>query len=175
MAGRTVVAALLVAAGVALVACSSSGGAKAAAPPSGTPTVIVPKTVQGSSGQGPIYGSNASGPVALPDRSIAVGSFTERYQKSNKAEFVDLGVTVSNNSAVPINNQPKFYELVGQGGDVFSYQDNSSDTFYGPIDPHTSRTGLIEFEIPAAAAKGLELLYHPDVAAGVVIVRLNPS
>jgi hypothetical protein len=168
------VAAVVATAGLCLAACSDSGGTKAANK-SSSPSVVVPTAIGGGSGQGPIYGSNSGSPISLPDRSIAIESFTERYQKSNKAEFVDISMTIANNSAAPINNEPKFFELIGQGGDVFSYQDNSSDTFYGPLGPHDSRTGLIEFEIPAAAAKGLELLYRPDVATGTVIARLNPS
>ena len=139
------------------------------------PTAVIPTSNGGGPGTGPTVGSNTSGPIALPDRSVAIVSFTKRFEKQNQAEFVDISLTISNQGQSPITNEPRFFSLIGQGGDVFSYQDNSSDNFYLPIDPRTSRTGLIEFEIPAAAAKGLQLLYRPDVATDTVIARLVPS
>jgi uncharacterized protein DUF4352 len=174
---RVAAVVLLGAVGVLSAACSSSAGHKAQSDPArfgATPTVI-PTSNGGGPGTGPIVGSNTSGPIALPDRSVAIVSFTKRFQKRNQAEFVDISLTISNQGQSPISNEPRFFSLVGQGGDVFSYQDNSSDNFYLPIDPHTSRTGLIEFEIPAAAAKSLQLLYRPDVATDTVIARLVPS
>jgi hypothetical protein len=167
----------LVLVGIYLSACRSSPGHRAnhagSSQPGVVPTVIIPKSVGGTSGQGPIFVSNPGQPISLPDRTIAIVSFSERFQKSNKAEFVDVSITITNSGQNPISNQPRYFQLIGQGGDIFSYQDNSSDTFYSPIDPQTSRTGLIEFEIPGAAAKGLELLYRPDVASDAVIARLN--
>lgn len=175
---RVATVALIGAFGALAVSCSSSAGHKAARGPArsgATPTAIIPTSSSGSAGTGPVLGSNTSGPIALPDRSLAIVSFTKRLQKSNQAEFIDISLTISNQGESPITNEPRFFQLIGQGGDVFSYQDNSSDDFYLPIDAHTSRTGLIEFEIPAAAAKGLQLLYRPDVATDTVIARLLPS
>ena len=64
---------------------------------------------------------------------------------------------------------------MGAGGDSFGYQTNSSDTFYGPIAAHATRAGVITFQVPAAAAPGLHLLYRPDddkAGAGIVIIPL---
>lgn len=170
---------VLLGAFVALSASCTSGpehkDQNGAARLGGTPTAIIPTSSGGSPGTGPILGSNASGPIALPDRSLAIVSFTKRLQKSNQAEFVDISLTIRNEGQSSITNEPRFFSLIGRGGDVFSYQDNSSDDFYLPIDPHTSRTGLIEFEIPAAAAQGLQLLYRPDAPTDTVIARLVPS
>ncbi len=61
------------------------------------------------------------------------------------------------------NNESTFFQLLSAEGDTFTYQSNSSDTFYGDIPAHSSRDGSIVFQIPKAAASNLRLLYRPEV------------
>jgi hypothetical protein len=62
---------------------------------------------------------------------------------------------------------------MGPGGDAFGYQDNSSDNFYGTAGAYASRSGTLEFRIPAAAASGLYLLYRPEIASEAVLTPLH--
>ena len=80
---------------------------------------------------------------------------------------------VRNTSGRPIKNIPAFFQLIGPEGDSFNYQYKSSDNFYRPIGARTSRAGLTEFEIPAAAAASLSLLYRPEVARDTALIQLK--
>ena len=62
---------------------------------------------------------------------------------------------------------------MGREGDTFGYRGNRSGTFYGAIGAHASRSGMIEFQIPSAAASGLYLLYRPEIARETVLTRLK--
>jgi hypothetical protein len=162
---------IMLTAGLSACGGSDATGSGSANPP-GTPQQVNPKSVGGSSGQGPIIVTNPSSPISLPDRVLTIVSAKRIYSQARKVTLVDLTLTISNPGTTALNNQPKFFSLIASGGDVFDHQDNSSDDFYGPIGPKTSRTGLIEFQIPTSKVIAFQLLYRPDVSADAVLAQL---
>jgi hypothetical protein len=177
----------VLAAGMCLAACGSvvspESNSPAAARPAATPQLVSPKPLGGSAGKGPQVISNpsrlpsgqASGQkVALNDRTLTITSVTSRSGASQGSILIDLDLVVRNTSGKAIQNKAAFFELIGAEGDTFGQQaSNSSDDFYGTVDPHASRSGSIEFQIPAAAASNLYLLYRPEIATETVLTRLT--
>ncbi len=140
-----------------LVACASTGntngstGSHGAASSHATVLVVVkPKSVHGSSGNGPIV---VTSPMPVPGGN------------ANSQQVIP-----SDNS---IMNQLTFFQLMGAEGDIFTYQYNSSDDFYGTVSAHSSRNGTIQFQIPRAATSNLRLLYRPEVPTETALVSLG--
>lgn len=170
---------------ICLAACGSttnpgSGSAATVAPaPAATPRQVTPKNGGGSPGQGPLV---VSGPASLPgsgrqvvlrDRTLIITSVTKHPGPAHGSVLIDLNLVVRNTSGRSIKNMPAFFQLIGPEGDSFNYQYKSSDNFYRPIGAGTSRAGLTQFEIPAAAAASLSLLYRPEVARDTALIQLK--
>jgi uncharacterized protein YcfL len=150
------------------------------------PTVVKPKSIRGSSrgpsGSGPIVvtspqpvpgGSTTSEQIVLKDRTLDINSVSKQSGTNAASTVITLVLTVKNTSNKPIMNQPNFFQLMGLEGDIFSYQSNSSDNFYGTVPANGSRSGTITFRIPAAAAHNLHLLYRPEIASETALILLN--
>ena len=177
----------LLAVGMCLAACSSAASPEsnspAAAGPAATPQLVSPKPLGGSPGKGPQVisdpprlpgGQASSQKVALNDRTLTITSVTSRSGASRGSILIDLDLVVRNTSGKAIQNKAAFFELIGAEGDTFGQQaGNSSGDFYGTVGPHASRSGSIEFQIPAAAVSNLYLLYRPEIAAESVLTRLT--
>ncbi|HYZ57794.1 MAG TPA: hypothetical protein VE733_30425 [Streptosporangiaceae bacterium] len=169
---------------IGLAACGSaagpgSGSAAAAAP---TPRLVSPKSVGGSPGKGPLVVSNpaplpggkaSSQKVVLSDRTVVINSVTSTRGMNQGSTLIDLELVIRNTSGKTIRNEAAYFQLVGPQGDTFGHQDNSSDNFYHTIGAHASRSGMIEFGIPAAAASSLYLLYRPEIATETALIRLR--
>ena len=176
---------------VLLAACSSTGntsnqgtGPSAAARATITPQLVTPKDVHGSPGTGPqvisspttVPGSKpGSQHIVLGDRTLIITSVSKQNGASPNAALISLNLGVQNTSAKAIMNLAPFFQLMGSEGDIFGSQYNSSDDFYGSIPAHTTRDGMIAFQIPTAATPGLRLLYRPEVATETVIILLKLS
>ncbi|HTK07354.1 MAG TPA: DUF4352 domain-containing protein, partial [Ktedonobacteraceae bacterium] len=135
---------------------TGSNGATNVTPPSG-PTIVTSPT--------PIPGSNGKGQqLKLADRILLITSATKQNGADPTSVSIVLALTVKNTSpkGLTIQNQPEFFQLVGSEGDTFGKQSNSSDSFYGPINANSQRSGTIVFQIPAAAVKGLRLMYRTE-------------
>jgi Domain of unknown function (DUF4352) len=165
----------------AAAASGSHAAAAAAASPAATPRLVKPKPAGGSPGKGPLVISNpaplpagqiGSQKVVLSDRTLVIKSVTTQRGKNQGSVLIDLDLVVRNTGGQPIRNESTFFRLIGLEGDTFSQQDNSY-AFYGSIAAHTSRSGTIGFEIPAAAASSLYLLYRPEIATETVLTRLK--
>ncbi len=169
-----------------LAACSSASsqgpGGSAAAGPTATPQLVSPKPLAGSAGTGPHVlpsparlpgGLAGSQQVVLSDRTLTITSVTSQRRGNQGFVLIDLDLVVRNTSGKTIQNRSVFYQLLGAEGDTFGSEDNGSDNFYGVIDAHASRSGTIQFELPAAAATGLYLLYRPEIATEAVLTRLT--
>jgi len=178
---------------VLLVACSSAGsgstqnqGSTSPAPAAATitPQLVTPKASSGSPGKGPVVissptpvpgGKAGSQQIVLGDRTLTIYSVSKQQEASTNSTLIDLDLAVQNTSDKAIMNQSTFFQLMGPEGDTFGYQYNSSDNFYGPIAAHTTRSGMIEFELPAAATSSLHLLYRPEIATETAIILLKIS
>jgi hypothetical protein len=166
-----------------LAACSSGNPGANLSPASAvTPRLVTPTPIGGSPGRGPtvisspapLPGSrNSSQKVVLGDRTLIINSVTRQRAGKKNSVLIDLDIVVRNTSGKAIKNRAVFFLLVGPGGDTFGYQDNSPDNFYGTIGAHASRSGMIEFQIPSAAASSLYLLYRPEIATETVLTRLK--
>lgn len=166
-----------------LAACSSGNPGPDLSPAAAvTPRLVTPTSIGGSPGRGPtVISSPASLPggkissqkVVLGDRTLIINRVTSQRAAIKNSVLIDLDMVVRNTGAKAIRNQAAFFQLVGPGGDIFGYEDNSSGTFYGPIGAHASRSGTIEFQVPSAAASSLYLLYRPEIAAETVLTRLK--
>jgi hypothetical protein len=167
-----------------LAACGSEpspGSSPAAARPTSTPRQVTPKSAGGSPGQGPVVisnpaslpgGATSSQKVVLGDRTLVITSITRHKATNHNSILIDLNLVVQNTSGKAIKNKETFFQLIGPEDDSFDYQTNSSDNFYGTIGAHASSSGMIEFEVPTAAASSLYLMYRPGIASGTVLTRL---
>ena len=174
---------ILVVMGLAACGSEPSPGSSpaAAAHPATTPRQVTPKSAGGSAGQGPVVisnpaplpgGATSSQKVVLSGRTLVITSITRHKATKQSSILIDLNLVVQNTSGKAIQNREKFFGLVGPGGDSFAYQTNSSDNFYRTIGAHTSSSGMIEFEVPTAAASSLYLMYRPGIASRTVLTRL---
>ena len=149
-----------------------------------TPQLVTPKAASGLPGKGlqvissptPVPGGKpGSQQIVLGDRTLIINSVSKQQGASSNFTLINLDLAIQNTSNKAIMNRSIFFELVGSEGDTFGYQYNSSDTFYGPIAAHTTRSGTIVFQVPAVATSGLRLLYHPEIATETAIILLNIS
>lgn len=186
---------------VLLVACDSTGSAgsngnngtgviqdqastRSAIAATITPQLVTPKAAYGSAGKGPLVissptsvpgGKAGSQQIVLGDRTLIINSVSTQNGASANSILINLDLAVQNTSNKTIMNQSTFYQLMGPEGDIFGYQYNSSDNFYGSIAARTTRSGTIVFQLPAAAASSLSLSYHPEIAAETAIILLRVS
>jgi hypothetical protein len=180
-----------------LVACDSAGNAnrgtgstqdqgstRPATVVTITPQLVTPKTTHGSSGKGPLVissptpvpgGKAGSQQIVLGDRTLIINSASKQPGASADSTLINLNLAVQNTSNKAIMNQSTFYQLMEPEGDIFGYQYNSSDTFYGAIAAHTTRAGMIVFQLPTAATSSLRLLYRPEIASETAIILLKIS
>jgi hypothetical protein len=120
-------------------------------------------------------GKASSQKVVLSDRTLTITSVTSEPGASQSSVQIDLDLVVRNTGGTAIQNEAAFFELIGVQGDIFGHQGASPGdrSFFGTIDAHASRSGSIVFEIPAAAATGLYLLYRPEIVTETVLTRLT--
>ncbi len=146
-----------------------------------TPQMVTPKA-SGSPGKGPVVissptsvpgGRPGSQQIVLADRTMIINRVTRQNGVSANTTLISLDLSVQNTSAKAIMNQPTFFQLMASEGDTFGYQYNSSDNFYGTIAAHATRSGMIVFQVPTAAAAGLRLLYRPEIATETAIILLK--
>jgi uncharacterized protein DUF4352 len=176
-----------------LVACDSAGSGSGnrntgtdaiTAAATITPRLVTPKAASGSAGKGPLVissptpvpgGKAGSQQIVLGDRTLIINSVSKQNEVSTNSTLINLDLAVQNSSDKAIMNQPTFYQLMGPEGDIFSYQNNSSDNFYGTIAAHTTRSGTIVFQLPTAATSSLRLLYRPEFATETATTLLKVS
>lgn len=120
-------------------------------------------------------GKPGSQQVVLADRTLIIYSAAKQNAASANTSLITLNLALQNTSNKTIQNLETYFQLMGAEGDTFGYQPNSSDTFYGPIAAHITRSGFIVFEVPTAAATSLRLLYRPEIASETAIVPLKIS
>ena len=164
---------------------STQGRASATAAVTITPRLVTPKASSGSPGKGPVVissptpvpgGKTGSQQIVLGDRTLIINSVSKQKGASANSTLINLNLTVRNTSDKAIMNQSTFFQLIGSEGDIFGYQYNSSDNFYGPIAAHATSSGTIVFQVPAAAAtSSLRLLYRPEIATETAIILLKIS
>ena len=148
---------------------------------------VTPKATHGSTGSGstgplvitsptPVSGGKAgSQQIVLGDRTLIISSVSQQKGADATSTLITLNLIVQNTSNKAIMNLPTYFQLIGPEGDIFGYQYNSSDTFYGNIAAHTARSGAITFQLPLSAATNLRLLYRPEIATEMTIVALTIS
>src|SRR6266702_3751323 len=170
-----------------LVACSSAGsdssnrntGTDSTQDQGSTPsataaTTITPPLVISS--PTPVPGGKAgSQQIVLGDRIVIINSVSKQKGASTSSTLINLDLAIQNTSNKAIMNQSTFFQLMGPEGDIFGYQYNSSDNFYGTIAAHTTRSGTIVFQVPTAATSSLRLLYRPEIATESAIILLKIS
>jgi hypothetical protein len=149
-----------------------------------TPQQVTPKASSGSAGIGPLVissptpvpgGKAGSQQIVLGDRTLIINSVSKQNGVSTNSTLINLDLAIQNTSDKAIMNQPTFYQLIGPEGDIFSYQNNSSDNFYGTIAAHATSVGTIVFQLPTAATSSLRLLYRPEIAIETAIILLRVS
>jgi len=168
---------------VGLAACSASNpGANLSPVDAVTPRLVTSTPIGGAPGRGPRVissptplpgGKISSQKVVQGDRTLIIKSITSQRAAIKNSVLIDLDIVVRNTSGKAIKNEAVFFHLIGAEGDTFGNQDNNSDTFYSTIGAHASRSGMIEFQIPSAAASDLYLLYRPEIAKETVLTRLK--
>ncbi len=100
--------------------------------------------------------------LGLPDRTIVIESVSEQTASAANFATITLKLTFKNTGSKDINNLATAYQLVGTEGDVFGLQPGSSSDFFGTISAGSTRRGTLVFQqIPSAATRKLQLLYHP--------------
>jgi hypothetical protein len=117
-------------------------------------------------------GSSTSQQIVLKDRTLVINTVSRQKGANPDPVAINIAMTIKNTGGKSIKNQAAFFQLVGAGGDFFG-QTNSSDNFYGPIASHTTRSGTITFQLPAAAIKNLRLMYRPEVASEALLMPVR--
>jgi hypothetical protein len=117
-------------------------------------------------------GSSTSQQAVLKDRTLVIESVSKQKGTNPDPVAINLTLTIKNTGDRAIQNQASFFQLIGMDGDFFG-QINSSDNFYGPIAAHTTRSGTINFQLPAAAATNLRLMYRSEVPSGALLIPLK--
>jgi len=172
-----------------LVACRPAGtastqdqGSTPSAIATTTPQLVTPKASSGSPGKGPLVissptpvpgGKAGSQRIVLGDRTLIINSVSKQKGASTNSTLINLDLAVQNTSDKAIMNQSTFFQLIGLEGDIFGYQYNSTDNFYGTIAARATRSGTIVFQMPTAATPGLRLLYRPEIATETAIIVLK--
>jgi len=110
--------------------------------------------------------------VTLADRALALGQVSKQPGADSSSTAISVTLTIRNTSTASIKNQATFYQLVGAEGDTFGTQSSVTPGFFGAIAPGQQRTGTIVFQIPSGAARGLRLLYRPEVATDTLLLPL---
>ncbi len=144
--------------------------AQVVATPTSTPgtgplVILTPTPLPGGSSNGQL--------VTLPDRTLAIYSASKQPGMDANSTAISLVMTINNTGTKPILNQAAYYLLVGSEGDVFGYQSSATAGYFGTIAPHNSRSGTIVFQVPAAAVKGLRLMFRPEIVQETVFVALS--
>jgi Domain of unknown function (DUF4352) len=159
-----------------LAACSggntSNSGTPTASNTAITATVITAKSARGTPGNSIIVNDKDQKAV-LKDRMLVVNNASKQDAADDHSSLISLVLTVKNTSDKAIKNESTFFQLLSTEGDTFTYQSNSSDTFYGDVSAHSSRDGTIVFQIPKAAASNLRLLYRPEVETETALISLK--
>jgi hypothetical protein len=171
---------------IGLAACSSASdpghSGSATTGQVSPPSQVTAKPAGGTPGKGPLIVSSpaahrgrkiGSQRVALSDRILVIKSVTARPASNHGSILIVLDLVVRNTSEKPVQNEATFFELLGPEADAFSPKSGTSADFYRPIAAHASRRGTIKFEIPAAAASDLHLLYRPEIATETVLIRVK--
>jgi hypothetical protein len=134
-------------------------------PGTGPLVILTPTPLPGGSSNGQL--------VTLPDRTLAINSASKQQGMDANSTAISLVMTINNTGAKPILNQATYYLLVGSEGDIFGYQSSATAGYFGTIAPHNSRSGTIVFQVPAAAVKGLRLMFRPEIVQETVFVALS--
>jgi|SRR5579859_1973022 len=134
-------------------------------PGSGPLVILTPTPLPG--------GSSNSQLVTLPDRTLAIHSASKQPGMVANSTAISLVMTINNTGTKPILNQAAYYLLVGSEGDVFGYQSSATAGYFGTIASHNSSSGTIVFQVPAAAVKGLRLMFRPEIVQETVFVALS--
>ncbi len=143
-------------------------GTSVASTPGVGPTVILtPTRVPG--------GDLHSQIVTLSDRMLTISSVSKLPESDSGLVTISLAMTIKNTSAKPIKNEADYFELDSAEGDAFGMQSSADTNFFGTIASQSSRSGTINFQVPAGAANGIRLLYRPGVTTEAVSVPLNLS
>jgi hypothetical protein len=111
--------------------------------------------------------------VPLADRVLILGGVRTQMGANPRLTVIDVDIAIRNTANKPILNQPTYFELMGPESDGFAPRGDAADPFYGTMEAGTTRSGTVEFQIPAAAISGLRLLYRPEVATEAVTLLLN--
>ncbi len=117
-------------------------------------------------------GGSTSQQMVLKDRILMINTVSRQKGANPDPVAINIAMAIRNTGGRPIQNQAAFFQLVGAGGDFFG-QTNSSDNFYGSIAPHTTRSGTITFQLPAAAVKNLRLMYRSEVASEALLIPIK--
>jgi hypothetical protein len=117
-------------------------------------------------------GGSTSQQMVLKDRILVINTVSRQKGANPDPVAINIAMAIRNTGGRSIQNQAAFFQLVGAGGDFFG-QTNSSDNFYGPIAPHTIRSGTITFQLPAAAVKNLRLMYRSEVASEALLIPIK--
>lgn len=133
-------------------------------PGSGPTVILTPTPVPG--------GGSSSQLVTLADRTLTINSVSQQPGNSVNSTAVTLVMSVKNTGAQAIQNAASFYELAGSEGDIFGVQSSATPSFFGTIPTQGALSGTIVFQVPTAAAKGLRLLFRPEVVSETVFVKL---
>lgn len=155
---------------------TATGGTSNGTTKSGTPTAVSGTSGNGSviiSSPTPVPGGGAhSQQVALSDRTLIINDVTQSAGTSASTVTITLSVEVKNTGSKSILNQSTYYLLSSGEGDSFSVTSSPTSSFYGTISASNSLSGILIFQIPSAAAKGLRLMYHPEVAADTAFLPI---
>lgn len=135
------------------------------------PPSIVATPAGGSAGVAPVVAASGASSVVLPDRTLTVTQAVS--QPAGSSRSIRVGLAIANSGAGSIASDSSAFRLIGPEGDIFGAVSGSSTSLDGVITAHGTRTGTVTFQVPIAAASGLQLLYRSGSASRAAMIPLN--
>jgi hypothetical protein len=159
--------------GVAAVIVASLVSCASASSPHAAPRHVTPTDLGGSAGVGPRVVDAATSTATAPDRAVTIDDVSTRIGAEPGTTEIAVTFAITAKGDTTIANRASFFQLVGRTGDVFAPRNAEDDPFFADIAAHTSRQGVLRFEMPHAAATGLQLLYRPEHPSDAVVIPLG--
>jgi hypothetical protein len=132
---------------------------------------VTAKAVGGDSGVPPIVVPDGQRQVVLGDRVLTVSNVNE--QLSGNATAIRVNVVVRNTGKRPLPDQTTRFQVMTPEGDAFQARATNAKVRRGAIASGASRAATLVFDLPAAAAANVRLVYRPAADTPTVLMPLH--
>lgn len=144
---------------------AAAGSTGAASPAAASPG--------GSAGVGPVVVPSGQQNVALGNLMLSIDRAVRVPGASTGSVSVHVDVAIRNSGVTSVASDSTAFQVMVPDGDIFPAKADASASVSGSIGSHSVRTGTVAFDLPAAAASNLRLMYRPSAVSQTAIIPLN--